>query len=462
VVIGTTVFAGLLPALIVAALICCFLGLLAVRDRHGLSVLKRIAILLGWWRTRLSGTELYRSGPLSHTEWGVFQLPGLAAASRLSEWADSYGRRFALLQLPANGHYTVVLVAEPDGASLVDTEQVDSWVAHWGGWLASLGNEPGLTAASVTIETAPDSGARLRRQVATAADPDAPAVAQAVLRELVETYPAGSATVRASIALTFDAAPRRGGRRRDDREMARDLATRLPGLTQRLHATGAGAARPMTGQELCETVRIAYDPPAARLIEAARAEKQTPQLTWSQVGPTAQQASWDALRHDGGWSVTWSMTGAPRGEVYSSVLAQLLAPHPDIDRKRVTLLYRPLNAARAAHVVESDRRNADFKVSSTRRPSARALNEQRSTAATAEEEARGAGLINFGMVVTATVAAADRLADARAAIDHLAATARVQLRPVYGSQDSAFAAGLPLGLVLPEHLNVPAGIRNRL
>ncbi len=462
VVIGTMMVAGLLPALVLAALIACFLGLLAVRDRHGLSVLKRTAVLLGWGRTRLAGTELYRSGPLGHTEWGTFQLPGLAAGSRLSEWADSYGRRFALLHVPAAGHYTAVLVAEPDGASLVDAEQVDSWVAHWGGWLASLGNEPGLVAASVTVETAPDSGARLRRQVATAVDPDAPTVAQAVLRELVETYPAGSATIRASIALTFAAAPRRGGRRRDAGEMARDLATRLPGLTQRLHATGAGAARPMSAQELCETVRIAYDPPAARLIDAARAERHVPELSWSQVGPTAQQASWDALRHDGAWSVSWSMTSAPRGEVYSSVLTQLLAPHPNIDRKRVTLLYRPLNAARAAHIVEQDKRNAEFKVSSTQRPSARALSEQRSTAATAEEEARGAGLVNFGMVVTATVADAGRLADARAAVDHLAATARVQLRPVYGSQDSAFAAGLPLGLVLPEHLNVPTSIRNSL
>jgi hypothetical protein len=33
------------------------------------------------------------------------------------------------------------------------------------------------------------------------------------------------------------------------------------------------------------------------------------------------------------------------------------------------------------------------------------------------------------------------------------------LRPAYGSQDSAFAAALPLGLVLPSHLRVPAELR---
>jgi hypothetical protein len=57
--------------------------------------------------------------------------------------------------------------------------------------------------------------------------------------------------------------------------------------------------------------------------------------------------------------------------------------------------------------------------------------------------------VNFGMIVTATVLDPDKKADAIAAIDNLSATARLRLRVVYGSQDSAFAAALPLGLVLP-------------
>jgi hypothetical protein len=36
------------------------------------------------------------------------------------------------------------------------------------------------------------------------------------------------------------------------------------------------------------------------------------------------------------------------------------------------------------------------------------------------------------------------------------------LRVVYGSQDSAFAAALPLGLVLPKHLRVPGEVREQL
>ncbi|MBC7640403.1 MAG: hypothetical protein H7231_11550 [Rhodoferax sp.] len=40
---------------------------------------------------------------------------------------------------------------------------VDRLVAHWGAWLANLGLEEAVIGASVTVETAPDSGLRLRR-----------------------------------------------------------------------------------------------------------------------------------------------------------------------------------------------------------------------------------------------------------------------------------------------------------
>ena len=83
--------------------------------------------------------------------------------------------------------------------------------------------------------------------------------------------------------------------------------------------------------------------------------------------------------------------------------------------------------------------------------------EARAADRTAQEEARGAGLVNFGMVVTATVMTAEQIPDMVAAIDNLGATARILLRPAYGSQDSAFAAALPLGVVLPEPPVGPGG-----
>lgn len=456
--------AGLWAGLIFAVLAAVGLGLLLVTDRHGRSGVSRVANRVGWVAARRAGANVYRSGPLGRTPLGRYSLPGLAAQITLGEARDSSGRAFAILHTPATGTSTVVLACEPDGASLVDEAQVDRWVAEWGGWLAALGHEPGLRAASVTIETAPDTGARLRREIDTSLAADAPQLAKAMLAEVAVDYPDGSAEISAWIALTYTATmrPGRAGRRRSADERARDLAARLPGLTHSLAGTGAGAARPCTAQEVCEFVRTAYDPAVAGVVADAHAADTPVHLCWADVGPAAAQAAWGAYRHDSAVSTTWSMTCAPRGEVYSSVLAQLLAPHGDIDRKRVTLLYRPLDPGTAGRTVEADKRNADFRTGSTSRPSARALREARAADATAREEARGAGLVNFGLLVTATVTDPDRLADAQAGIDNLSATARILLRPVYGSQDSAFAACLPLGLVLPDHLRLPAEIRAAL
>ncbi|WP_017558031.1 SCO6880 family protein [Nocardiopsis baichengensis] len=452
--------AGLLGGLIAGLVLGMVLLVLLVKDRHDRSLLSRAATRAGWANARSAGAHLYRSGPLGRTPWGTFQLPGLAAPSRLSEHEDSYGRPFALIHVPFTGHYTVVLASDPDGSALVDQDQIDQWVAGWGQWLANLGEEPGVEAAQVTVETAPDTGHRLRREVSTNLDPDAPALARDMLTETMAAYPRGSSQVRAYITITFRAVGATG-KRRSAEEVGRDLAARLPALSGSLAATGAGAARPLSAAELCEVVRTAYDPAAGPLIDQVRADGEATQMAWNEVGPTAAEARWESYRHDSGTSVSWTMTQAPRGNVHSSVLERLLKPHRDIDRKRITLLYRPLDPARAAAVVEADLRAAQFRATSNRKAVARDVVATRQAQATANEEATGAALLNFGMVVTATVTDPARLDDAKAAVDNLAATARLRLRPAYGSQDAAFAAGLPLGLVLPRHLRVPAELRDQ-
>ena len=206
-----SMFSGLGPALIVAAIFGGILLTVSVEDKHGQSALGRTVVRVNWWRTKSKGANIYRSGPTGRAKWGTFQLPGLAAASQLTEHEDSHGRRFALISTPTTRHFTVVLATEPDGTALVDQEQINNQVAEYGIWLANLGDEPGIEAASVTVETAPDTGTRLRGEVEGSMDPDAPLFARAMLQEVVETYPVGSATIHAYIALTFTATSRIGG-----------------------------------------------------------------------------------------------------------------------------------------------------------------------------------------------------------------------------------------------------------
>jgi hypothetical protein len=452
---------GLVPGLIVVALQAPLFLVTLKPGAEGRTPLQRIGVRLGgaWGRRR--GENLYRSGPLGRVPYGTHQLPGILAASQLSEARDSYDRPFAVLCHPWVRHLTVVIETEPDGASLTDQWQVDQWVAHHGQWLARLPREPGLIACQISVESAPDPGTRLRHMLDGRAAEQPPAFAREVIEEIKDTHPAGSADLKARIALTYRmVAP--GGRKLNATEKAHEIATRLGNLTRELHGTGAGVAIPVDAQRLCEIVHSAYNPRAAELIEQARTTGQPAVLRWEDVGPATAEARPQSYWHDGAASVVWEMAEAPRGEVLESVLAGLLAPHGHIPRKRVTLLYRVIAPGEAAKLVDRDLHNAEFRVNTQARPSARAVREARAAKATAEEEAHGAALINVGMLVTATVLEQQGLPAAVAAIENLGPTARVNLRVAYNSQDSAFAAALPCGVWLPEHIRVPQALREAL
>ncbi|MFJ8166507.1 SCO6880 family protein [Streptomyces sp. NPDC096136] len=460
VLVVLAMLSSLWVGLALAALLGVVLAPMAIRDRDGRSLLVRIGGALGWRMTVNAGAHLYRAGPLGRTGYGTCTLPGLAAASTVTEAQDAYGRPFAMISYPTN-HHAVVLSCDADGAGLVDQDQVDIWVAHWGQWLTSLATEPGLIGASVTVETAPDTGIRLAEEVHGNLSPNAPALAKAMLADVLATYPAGSAQISTRITLTYSGAARPGHERRDAEDMAVLIGNRLPGLTSTLGMTGAGPSRPMTARQLAEAVRVAYDPSVAALIEEAQATGGT-DLTWDDAGPISADEEVGAYHHDGACSVTWSMSEAPRGAVLSSVLTGLLQPSEDIARKRVSLLYRPHDPASATRIVQRDKRDAEFRAGSAKAARARDDVAVRAARQSEQEEATGAGVTRFALLATATVASRADLPRAEAAMDNLAAPARIRLRRMDRTQAASFAAALPIGLVLPEHVLVPSAVRDNL
>ena len=252
----------------------------------------------------------------------------------------------------------------------------------------------------------------------------------------------GSNQVRVWVTLTFSLAAL-GGRK--DKDIAgREIASRLPGLTQGLVAAGGGATHLVTVNELARLVRSAYDPDSEELFDQARAAGQTINLDWSQSGPVFAQADFSSYRHDGAVSRVWAMTCPPRGAVQSAVLSRLLEPNRDVQRKRVTILYQPMDAAKAPSVVERDLNHARANAAGAR-PSARSINELAAASEVASEEASGAGLVDFAMIITATTTP-DHLEDTSVTVNALSAASRLLIRPAYGAQDSGFALGLPLGL----------------
>lgn len=435
---------------------------LTVADKHGKSRLSKMKAKSDHRKAVRSRRNLYRSGPAGLSPGGTYQLPGLAARSTLYEFEDSFERPFAMLHMPTKDHASIVISVEPTGLALDDRENIDTYVANWGGWLAGLAKAGDVVAASVTVETAPDYGVRLRHEIDLNLHPDASERVREMMREIRDTFPQRTATTRAWVAVTFRTWRQGAERVRSPQDMGIDLAARMGKFTEHLEVCGAGDARPVSAQELCEIVRTAYDPRIAEHIDAAHIKSETPELSWGDAGPVAHNAGWEWYRHDSGLSKSWTMSQAPRGTVYSNVLENLLAPSPDVDRKRVTLLYRPVSVARAMDVAEADVNKASARATSTKTPSFRASAEFSNAIQSAREVAKDAALLNFGMIVTATILNPENALAASYEIEDLGSGAQILLRPAYGAQDSTFVAGLPLGIVLPDYVAIPQAIREAL
>lgn len=444
---------------LVLGLVCAPLVVPVAGGRNGFQA---IAARAAWAHGKLRGGHLLISGPLAPAGRAErCGLPGLAASMTATEGTDTLGQPFALLHLPKVQHATVVLCTSPDGAALVDAGQVDQWVAAWGAWLASLAHEPALVAASVTIEAAPDSGHKLMREVSGQISHNAPLLAVQVLEEIAGTYPAGAASITSRVALTFSTTPRPGtSKARKAADVAGELGNRIPALAAGLGATGAGPARAMTVAELAAAVRVAYDPALGVTVDQLGSAAAG--VTWENAGPTGAVEQWDSYRHDSAVSVTWQMVEAPRGTVFANALERLAAPHHDIDRKRVTILYRPHDPASAAKAVDRDHLDAIYAANGKKVGRARDSVSLAAARKSAEEEATGAGVVRFGLLVTASVTDPERLPLAVAAIENMGTASRIGLRRCYGSQAAAFTAALPLGLVLPAHLRVPQALREAM
>ena len=483
--------AGWQAALVIVAVTVVVVAPLMVKDRSGRNAWQILTAHAAWTLGVRRGQNLYRSclvaspvpGLVPGQLPGATTLPGLLARSSMHEAVDSFGQAFALLHVPATRHYSVVLRCDPEGSALVDPETTDTWVAQWGRFLAALAREPNLVAASATVESAPDPGNRLAREVDQLIGPEAPQLSRAVLQEVAATYAKGSPQIAGRVSLTFSATrdadadkdatagtSAKGASVVGPGEMAAQIGRRLPGLIASLAAAGAGGGvRAMTASEVAEMVRVAYDPAIAPTVDAMTSRGQPSGITWAGAGPLAQVEGWSTLRHDSGISITSQMTDAPPGAVESTVLRSMLEPTEILTRKRVTLLYRPHDPAAKARITHADvrtaKQRATVRAGENREADSLDLDAARQAA---REAARGAGLTRFALLSTATVLADDvetapgLLGKAAAVVDQAASSSEVTLRRVYGAQSASFAAALGIGIVLDSHVATPAVLRDYL
>ncbi|MFI6956635.1 SCO6880 family protein [Nocardia sp. NPDC050408] len=422
-----------------------------VVSRNGRTGWELIVLRTQFAMARARGELVYRSGRFSRIP-GTSRLPGLLADSRLSEYETAGGKRFAMIHIRRTDHYTVVLRVIPRGKELVDQSQIDTWVEGYGQFLATQSRGGEVVAVTAVLENVVETRLRQRREVARLVRPDAPAYAKAVMREAAADIGGVGVRIEARIALTYRAIGK-GRIRRDDAEQAREIGQRLQGVLSHLARAGLPAT-PLHAWEVIGLVRTRYDLAAQRDVESAGATITTTP-SWDTAGPIAHADRWDHYLHDGARSITWEMDAAPRGAVLESGLEELLRPRADVPRKRVAIVYRLHSAAEATKLVDSDFRDA-LAAEQTERGMASASASLRvgNTNAARQEQARGAGLTRFGVLITVSDHLEADLPGIEASVRGMSDASRLGVRRCYGSQASTFAASLGIGLILPEHTSI--------
>ena len=439
---ATNIWGGALAALV------SFLSVWVVthKNRFGVSVFEWVKVRILFSRSRKKKSNVFRKAPLRRTSpvFGSPDLPGLLGKIKLTEHVDSYGRDFVMIHHP-NRTVAVVFQVTPVGSGLVDDPQIELQVARWGAWLANLSTEIGISYAMVTVESLPDSGQRLQRATSSRVSESAPPVAAEIVERVVDAYGAAAARVRGFVTVVFSPG-KMTTRKRNLEQIAKDIGTRLPGLTSGLMGTGAGTVTVLTARELCHIIRCAYDPATEELIEVAVSAGEELELSWGDAGPVSAVAGWDSYRHDSAVSKAWTLVTPPRGFSLAHVLENLLAPSPDVPRKRVTIIYKPIPQDRAPDIVQNDVQDAEANARMNDQPTHRQMVEIQNAHQAAMEEARGAGLVDFSLVAVATCEKEEELEDVAAAMVALSGASKLQLREAFGAEDSAFAMSLPLGI----------------
>jgi hypothetical protein len=394
----------------------------------------------------------YRVGVVAEQS-PAYTLPGVLAPLALLDAEDGYGGRYGIVLDRRAGLMTATLRVIPASMWLANRADADTWVANWGGWLASLGYLPALRWVTVTIDTAPDPGSTLADTVAAAIDPASPLAARQIMGQLVEAAPAAAADVDTRVSITFDpkASPSAPV---GLTAAAAEVGRLLYGLESALGTCGVTVLGRASPAEIAGVVRTAYDPAARgevnRLLAQARAGE--PALSWAEAGPVGAEEEPGCYRHDSGISVTWAWSEAPRQSVTADVLARLVAPgrYP----KRVSLQYRPFGAGEATRVLGAEVNAAQFREVYRRRTgrdeTARDSYDQARARQAAGEEAAGAGVCLVSMYVTVTVATEAELPRAAAETEAAAESSRIRLRRMTYSQAAGFAATLPCGICPPE------------
>ncbi|GAA3380702.1 hypothetical protein GCM10020367_69040 [Streptomyces sannanensis] len=414
------------------------IGLAAAR-RHGMSALAYYRAAVAWKLATRAESTNFRKVLLPHPY--ALDLPGVAASTTLVAAHDpTTGRQVGVVHDRVTGYMTVSSLLAPGGSLMAPTDTVRGNLRTWSSVLDAMSTEEQIKGATVTIQITPGAGEALGDDIAARRDPDAPALAQAVVDELVRTAPRATASVASWMSVTVDPSATATPPTDLPGQVAETLRV-VDGLD--LSGTGTDIVRRATDIDLRRLVRSAYDPSCFTARDEEFAD-----LSWGECGPVAADDLWEEYAHDGAVSLSYVLREMPKRPIAYSVLLPFLSPgrFP----RRITITYRVLDPHEGEAVLEREISNAAQRAEATAQVKGRAKWSQKADYARAEKAAAqvagGAQVVDWTLMVTVTALRAADLPAARQELDRaVKATRSLRMRPAYGAEAAIFAAGLPVG-----------------
>lgn len=448
-VAGVTVVAGAAAGtvgLLLGVLLACTLGVACFVPVGGRSAEEWAPIAARWLWRGASGRQ-WRGGPAAPESDGITLPPPLDALTILAV-ADN-GRTIAVAADRRRATYTAVLAVRGRTFALLEASDKARRVSAWGAALASLAREGSpITRVQWTERTLPDDGSALRRWfTAHATDPASPAAQS--YAELIEGAGPVTQTHETYLAVQLDARRARRAIRQaggGDTGAAEVLLRELRTLEGRLRAADLDLTGWLPPRALGRFLRTAYERGSRPTLARRDGDGDRAGCDPKAAGPMAADTGWSTYRTDDAYHATFWIAEWPRMDVDAGFLTPLLL-HTTVSRT-VSVVMEPVSPRKAAREVQAAR-TAELADEALREKagqitSARRTQEHDALLARERELVAGHGDYRFTGYLTVTAATPDELENACGEVEQAAHQSLLEVRRLYGEQDTAYAAALPM------------------
>lgn len=407
-------------------------------------------------KAKAEGKLKYRPGPSGNTPDGGYKLPGLLAQMENHQYIDSFHNPYGMLWDPERKLGTVFMSVAAPGLQLLDQRFIDRMVAQWAAFQREAGTSANIVQVAASVVSTKDTGTRLPLAVAkhraTAGDAEIPVAAREVMDEVLELENQQLPRVEHTVALTFSgrAVAAEGLAARGKEELAEEISTVINSFMVTLRDAAAGTVRLMDSQAITDSFYAAYNPGQSHQIDIARMADGGTNLRWEEAGPTyADAENKDYYEHSDYYTKSFQMWKPPSSLFFEDSLRPLLAPDFNLEKKRVTIIYRPMSSDKSHHLALETVNDAVYEANQKGNKGGSVSASMVAKARQTETEmAHGATLVPFTMLVSATTDDVRKFPRISADIRRYGSTGvNLGIREATYTHDAAFALGLGAGLI---------------